>query len=420
MNRKIISCILFFLTFTMMLFIVFTKIIGYIENKNSETVARWEAEIDFPIEDTHIELSQKSKSNIYEYENTVNGITDKIENIFTTEFKYRYFFVILKNQFLKLLGQDMTVALANGQDDQDLVVHYQNSEDSLSMPMHDVNIDRKVEAVIEFGKGIEEKGINFFFFEVPDKCSGEGMYLDYSQEKNVQFHEAMEEAELRVLTVKDYFNKPSESYFYKTDHHWLPETGIWADKILCNYMNSEFGYSVNTEIYECGKYRTEVFNEPFLGSLGKKVTHVYTNADEFKIIYPQYQTDLTVFVSNQNKIFSGSIEETLFDYSALESKGLYEDNFYAFYGYGDNAWINIHNNMLHDGSRVLLLKQSYANCMYPFLGFSFEDMDVIDLRHFNGSLEKFILDRKPQTVIICYGIDSFSEKGNENSLFDFR
>ena len=82
--------------------------------------------------------------------------------------------------------------------------------------------------------------------------------------------------------------------------------------------------------------------------------------------------------------------------------------------------ITIHNNQIHDGSHILMLKTSYADCMYPYLASVVENLDVIDLRWFNGSLQSYIKETNPDTVVMVYGMTTFSGSQTINGPFDFR
>lgn len=95
------------------------------------------------------------------------------------------------------------------------------------------------------------------------------------------------------------------------------------------------------------------------------------------------------------------------------------DNLYGSYGYGDVALFSVHNENVHDGSRVLIIKESFADVVYPFFAEAVEYLDVIDLRAFSYSLERYIDKTDPDTVIVIYGTQAF-EGESSDSAFDFR
>ena len=59
--------------------------------------------------------------------------------------------------------------------------------------------------------------------------------------------------------------------------------------------------------------------------------------------------------------------------------------------------------------------------MYPYLGNISENVDVIDLRFFSGSLNTYIEKHQPDTIIMVYGISLFQGLNPQTAdkLFDF-
>ena len=63
--------------------------------------------------------------------------------------------------------------------------------------------------------------------------------------------------------------------------------------------------------------------------------------------------------------------------------------------------------------------------MIPFLALGVEDFRAVDLRHFTGSLQAFIQEEKPDTVLVEYYVEELMNKEDETikqhkAMFDFR
>ncbi len=173
-------------------------------------------------------------------------------------------------------------------------------------------------------------------------------------------------------------------------------------------------------MFDIDNYDIQYNTIPFIGTLGRKVTTVYTEPELMPLLMPKYETDLEVFVSELNSTKTGTIEETLFDYDKLQRSRKYLQRQYRFYGYGDQALIEIHNNNLNDGKRVLVVKESYADCMVPYLSNLAENISVIDPRHFDGSVVSYIEKNDPDAVIFVYSAGTFVDHGESKSKgFEF-
>ena len=70
---------------------------------------------------------------------------------------------------------------------------------------------------------------------------------------------------------------------------------------------------------------------------------------------------------------------------------------------------------------LLILKNSFANVVSPFLALETENVSIIDLRYFNGSLKAYIKEYDPDLVMILYHgnavLDPNDEYKSESDLF---
>lgn len=380
----------------------------------------YDGEIDYPLDKDQIE----KKNSLSHYKYLVNILQNRVTSFSKDYLPIRKNGIILKKTIDKTMGLDMTSSQGIVKVS-DLVVPY--SEDYLGRVYEFVDSSEQVEAVINFAKLMEKEGRNFLLFENPEKHISFYGYNDYADDKRKIINEKLKYNKINYYDCEEYMNNNYVDYkdiFFKTDHHWKPTAGLWANKLLCEYINNSFGYDIDTSIFDIKNYDVSILKEHYLGSLGRKITEVYTKKDDFEILTPKYDSDVTVFNSITSETKRGSISETLFNNDALLNKDVYKRNDYSFYSYGDIALLTSHNNMLHDGSSVLIIKLSFADVQIPFLTQVFEDVYAVDLRHFTGSLTKLIHDKNPQTIVMIYPTESFTPdaKGTlyKKSKFNFQ
>ena len=65
--------------------------------------------------------------------------------------------------------------------------------------------------------------------------------------------------------------------------------------------------------------------------------------------------------------------------------------------------------------KLLVIKDSYANCMLPFLSEHFSSVDAIDLRYMTDPDDYIELDEY-DVVLILYNADNFSADTNLDKL----
>lgn len=190
------------------------------------------------------------------------------------------------------------------------------------------------------------------------------------------------------------------NWFYKTDHHWNVYAGISvADKIV-NIMKEDFSFDVDESVCDISNYRSVNYEKVFLGSLGRKVTLGYTDAEDMEILYPVFKTNFHIEIPGISVNKNGTFDETLIAAEYLNTD-YYSGNAYGAFLYADEALIRIKNENCDNGVRVLVIKHSKANVVNPYLACAVEYLDIIDPRHFNGSIRTFIKRTNPNLVIVC-------------------
>lgn len=356
----------------------------------------------------------------------IKAVEEKITNHCTSEgIPGGMYAVRVKKTADCLMGLDMTQSMGSVPVG-DAVGYF--AEDWLGRPLPEQDPAEHIQSVIALARDMEAQGRNFMVFENPGKYCDVGGYKNYYAENRATVNAGLRKAGISVLDLDEYIAEQGIDYkslFFKTDHHWTPRSALWANAVLCGWLNENFGMSLDMGIFDLKNYDIQLFPKRFLGSLGKKVTLMYAEPDDFELITPAYPTDITVFSSATLETRTGAVQDTLYDLHHLTAKNIYKRNEYALYSYGDCALIDSHNNLLHDGSNMLLIHFSFADAQIPTLTQCVENLYAIDLRHFSGSLQTFIREKNPQTVILMYPITCFGEEATiypsrRTSTFDFR
>ncbi len=77
---------------------------------------------------------------------------------------------------------------------------------------------------------------------------------------------------------------------------------------------------------------------------------------------------------------------------------------------GDHALVEI-NSDVENGKTLVVLKDSFANSLIPFLTNHYKTIYVIDTRYYNGSIIEYIKDSEADEVLLLYNIKNLvSEK----------
>jgi len=254
---------------------------------------------------------------------------------------------------------------------------------------------------------LKDNNINFLYVNEPDKYIDDSVFVEefgvetYSNRNMDLFLDRIRNDGVVVVDLRD--NIKSEGLevsdmFYRTDHHWTTLAGLWATKIMAEALNENFGYSIDTSIYDLDKFDIKEWNESWLGEQGRKVGKTYVGLDDFTRIKPKYETSFT-FKSPGGKTWQGTFDDFIIEDVYNTENDVY-DNETWHYSY---ARIDAINNNVEKG-KILLLGDSYDHVTEPFLALGVHEVDSLIIRNYDESvsLRNYILENEYDTVIVAY------------------
>ena len=290
------------------------------------------------------------------------------------------------------------------------------------------DISEAAGATIDLADFCKSEDAEFMYIEYPNKiCIYEDAdicgTMDFSNQNADKFLKELNNNgvltyDLRAVLHEENLNH--HSLFFKTDHHWKPQAGLWASQHILDFLNKAFDYSLDTEILDSDSYYEKVYKNWFLGSQGKKVTLSVCNPEDISLIYPKFRTLIHYEIPNLSINEYGSFDIT-YDMKHIKEMNYYNKNPYAAYNHADQPLIRLENELMDKGPQVLIIHNSFSNCVIPFLAMGIKNVDAIDLRWFTGSLRSYISQEKPDAVIIAYqSVPGSIDYSRHNDLFDFR
>lgn len=189
--------------------------------------------------------------------------------------------------------------------------------------------------------------------------------------------------------------------FYRTDHHWNANGAAEGYLALMDAIGEK-----PSEVYLSGGYDYDTFKGEFYGTLYSKAPSAIQRADTF---YAPKNPD-----GNYNVEFAKEQENPktligMYDVTKLEEK----DKYATLFG-GNYSHITIHSNAKND-ERILVIKDSYANAVLPYLADSFSTIDVVDMRYYHmeeKTVSELIKSTGASRVIMLYNVDFFNSDNN--------
>ena len=185
--------------------------------------------------------------------------------------------------------------------------------------------------------------------------------------------------------------------YYRTDHHWT-SFGAFA-----GYQ--AWAKSLGLDSFELSDFQPETVSDNFFGTIHSKL-NIPVQPDSIVLYRPKKEPDWSVCYDG-----SDSPVSTLYSMDALNSRVQYR----VFLD-GNHGWTKIKNHSRTDGSRLLIIKDSYAHCFAPFAALHFEETHMIDLRYYNGKISNFIEEQGITDILVLYQIPGFLKDRNVSKL----
>jgi hypothetical protein len=180
-----------------------------------------------------------------------------------------------------------------------------------------------------------------------------------------------------------------EYIYYKTDHHWTSKGAYYA------YV--EAGKALGYNPLELNDFIIEQVSDDFYGTLYSKSGHRFARPDSIQLFLPNKEQSCQVEYEYEKRTTA-----SLYAMDWLQKK----DQYAVFLG-GNHALVRITASN-ETGRKLLVIKDSYANSMVPFLINHFDEIHLIDLRHFNSDLRSYIEQHGLGEVLFVYNTTSFA------------
>ncbi len=286
-------------------------------------------------------------------------------------------------------------------------------------PAADEDVAYAAERILELETVSRRYGAEFLYCMAPRKEEYERLPENANNraaENAAKFLAALEERGIPAVDLQDAFTgygqtEGTEIFFY-TDHHWRPRSGFLAAAAICSELSSRYGFPYDEEAADLGNYTVTVYPKWFLGSKGKKVGRLFTlhGLDDFELIVPAFETEMEEERPVSKKKRTGTFEETLLFMNNLK-KDHYHKNTYATYSGGDHPEQIMRNLLKPEGKKILLIKDSFAWAVSPFLALQAGELHILDIRDMENlrkkedakpDLEACIRDLRPDCVLVLY------------------
>ena len=205
-----------------------------------------------------------------------------------------------------------------------------------------------------------------------------------------------------TVDVSNTLRKHRNDYqlYYRTDHHWTTYGAYYAYVELCR--NWELT-PIPMENFEIKKV-----TDSFRGTTYSKVNDLSVKGEPiYCFSLPDQQLDVRYGTDENAK------KGMLYNKEYLKRKDKY-----SFFLDNIHDIIIIQNPDAQTDRKLVVIKDSYANCFIPFLTAHFEEISVIDPRYYRHSIIDYINQKDNDTdVLILYNLGTMDQDTGAAVIF---
>ncbi|MFF2091491.1 DHHW family protein [Paenibacillus sp. NPDC058174] len=186
---------------------------------------------------------------------------------------------------------------------------------------------------------------------------------------------------------------PNRDLYYRTDHHWTTYGAYLAYRAYAEQM----GWQPMEE----SEFDIRTVTNSFLGSYHTRSQFNGLKPDSIQAYLPKNKAELKMHIFDDDTTV----------------QGLYEDSFlakkdkYSYFLGGVHALMTIKTELPPDDAdldKLLVIKDSYAHSMLPFLALHVPEIHIIDLRYYNGNITSYMKENEFNGVLLLFNTTTFS------------
>ena len=317
-------------------------------------------------------------------ESVVDGsFMQDFETYLSDHFPFRDVFMTIQSRYQRLLGRNQIGEIYIGRDGY-YIEEYKEPQNTARIMSVFSGLEKKVtSADVTFM--LVPTAVTIYADKLPKNTRNASQ-----TEELDKIYSSLESVKVDVTTA---LMKKKEEYplYYKLDHHWTSYGAYVAYEEYCKAKDI-ISIPINS-------FQTEVVSDNFQGTISSKLNDSYVGADEITV-FSLDNSEITV-----NYLDTGEISDSPYAPKYLETKDQY-----SYFLNNIHPMIEINNPQASSENCLAVIKDSYANCLVPFLMNHYQKIYVVDPRYYKSSISKFINENEEITdVLVLYNMNTIDE-----------
>ncbi len=209
--------------------------------------------------------------------------------------------------------------------------------------------------------------------------------------------------DVNFIDVRSVFKEKAESeqLYYKTDHHWTSAGAYECYKLL----GDRLGYKPVTE----ENFEKETV-DGFYGTSYSKAALWWITPDKLELWKNKNQSEKSVSVTISDSDVTKENDSYFF------REYFNKDDKYPVFLDGNHSLVRIRNTDAK-GGKLIIVKDSYAHAIAPFLSQNYSEIIMADLRYYKKDISELAEQENADSILILYSLDNLATDDNISFLF---
>ena len=179
--------------------------------------------------------------------------------------------------------------------------------------------------------------------------------------------------------------------YYKTDHHWTSLGAYTAYAYLMDQLEMEYPSADAFTVKTVENFKGSTYSRAALWVHPGEPLEMWERTKE-------------LYVTNGE---NPQIHEGVFYEERLQ-----EADKYTVYLDGNHSIVRIENPANAGKGKILVIRDSYSNCLGGFLAESYETVVLVDLRYYKQSVYELCEQEGFDDILVCYSLSNFMTDNN--------
>ena len=188
----------------------------------------------------------------------------------------------------------------------------------------------------------------------------------------------------------------SEYIYYRTDHHWTTKGAYGAYQTAARKMGYEYlPESYFDRFHSATDFRGTFYSKTLCGNIEPDTIDIYlpsdreTRAEPKVLVYKELSAE-------------PEVHQGMYFYEYLEKK----DKYSVFFG-TNQPMVTVRSDA--PGGRLLVLKDSYAHSLIPFLAEHYSEITMLDTRYIQVPVNEITDPAEYDQALMVYNVSTFMD-----------